>query len=93
MNLNQYTFGNSPCAINLVAILNQLKCEKTNKKITRFLIYFNSMIKQLEKIDGTFKSSYALMLRNEILRSSITVEEKVLTHAKNILIAKLRSYY
>lgn len=89
--LEKNTFGNSDCAQNLVKILIEINDEKITTKVSRFLISNNKIIHSLSKIeDNDVQKTLAQLYRASLLKSEITVPEKVKTHAINVLIGRLR---
>lgn len=85
------TFGNSTCALNLIKILEEDGNPVVQKSISRYLVSNNKIIKELAKIeDEQVRLSLTGMYRKEIINSKLKVPNKVLTHAKNILIGRLR---
>lgn len=89
--MDSTTFGNSECALNLIKILEEEANPVVQKSISRYLVSNNKIIKELAKIeDKQVRLSLSELYRKEIINSQIKVPSKVLTHAKNILIGRLR---
>ena len=90
--MNITTFGNSKCAQNLIKILEEENNPNYQKLVSRFLIYNNKIIKEIAKIeDNEVKMTLCNLFLENIKKSEIKVPKKILTHAINILVGKIRT--
>jgi hypothetical protein len=93
--LESTTFGNSPASLKLVELINEIpnlkEREKTSRKVSRFISDNNKAFFELSLLTNQ-KTKIRLygLLRDELLRSKITVPLKIKTFAINVLISKLR---
>lgn len=83
-NLDLYTFGNSPAAINLVKILNETNFQ--TKKISSIYAKFNHTLHELEKIDSKIAIGLAKILyMNHKAKYFSDYPEDIKTHCLNVL--------
>lgn len=89
--LQQFTYGKSECAQNLVKMLNEMNNDRYTRSVSRFLADNNKIIKQLAIIkDNDVQKTLLNLFQQSVKNCTIHVPEKVRTHAVNVLIGRMR---
>lgn len=89
--LNAHTFGNTACAENLAAMLNEMNDKKLSRKVGAFFQEKNGVLKAIFQMEDTRLRNYVLRLFiHDLEEQKLEMPKKVYTHAVNVVVARSR---
>lgn len=91
LTLNAHTFGNTACAENLAAMLNEMNDKKLSRKVGAFFQEKNSVLKAIFQMEDIRLRNYVLKLFiHDMENQKLEIPKKVYTHAVNVMVARSR---
>jgi hypothetical protein len=89
--LDPFTFGDSPAAVTLAAILNEINEEKVTQKVSGFVVRYHQLIKHAQDIkDPTTRAIVGHMFIEKINQSTLQIPDKAKSFMKNAVIGRIK---
>lgn len=89
--IDEFTYGKSQAAANLVKILSEDQYANSMRKVTYFLSHHSKMIHQIMKIEDKQTRNYILnLMRENVHRTELLLPKVVKTHMLNVITARIR---